>query len=509
MEIAHILNSRDFTPDSKRCTYLIDISQEKKSERLSPTETSFLPDATNQHQTTLTTKGKAHKKRQIFAPLATNSVNSTDTRSCESKSLKDQQAINSRKHSSAISKTRKINDSIYNRDDRMLEWVYAQRKEFPNRRFYFDDSVKTNKSQMKQGIKMLGAEYVSFYDVEKVTHIVTSREVPKEDNKENKQRESHEDMTLCLPKGTSVSTTKIAQKRSLESTKVNISAAQPGTQRKKLKTPRANEGGGGLRGGSKENVNILSQIFPKQNQNGTLTTKEIKAASKRPFESTQVNISAGLQKFNVDKKLLESINANAMTDIDLAAAQRSGITVWHVDKFMKIISKLLDTSIIDPPNVDHSFLQSTSNDNKSHEKNKNFYIYVGDSELIHRPIISRQYLSENHLIRFHFDMPDGMSPFQTFETKKIIQAKLSKSLNMSNSGNHTTKDARTTQKRTQTGIIERCNRVLAPLKDEPGYCENCRKKYESLVQHRRSRTHVNFMLNPNSFKELDIIIKEL
>ncbi|CAG8583603.1 15171_t:CDS:2, partial [Acaulospora morrowiae] len=322
MEIAHILNSRDFTPDCKKCTYLIDISQEKKLESSLPTETSFLPDARNQHQTTLTTKGKAHKKRQIFAPLATNSINSIDTRSCESKSLKEQQAINSRKHSSAIAKTRKISDPIYNRDDRMLEWVYAQRKEFPNRRFYFDDSVKTNKNQMKQGIKMLGAEHVSFYDVEKVTHIVTSREVPKEDNKENKQRESHEDinekvdMTLCLPKGTSMSTTKIAQKRPLESTKVNnISAAQPGTQRKKLKTPRANAGGGGLRGGSKENVNILSQFFPKQNQNGTLTTKEIKAASKRPFES-------GLQKLNVDKKLLESINANAMTDIDLAAAQR-------------------------------------------------------------------------------------------------------------------------------------------------------------------------------------------
>ncbi|CAG8558928.1 9853_t:CDS:2, partial [Dentiscutata heterogama] len=328
--------------------------------------------------------------------------------------------------------------TISTRDGKMLDWVFLQRREFPNRRFYFDDSIKINtKKSMILGIKMLGAAVESFYDVEKVTHIITSR-LFKNENNENKEDE----IKRCI----------------------------------------------------NETVAAATQSLPKKH---TSTMTALKTSTKRAF-GTNITNKNTIQNDTTKKRV--------MGDIDLADAQRRGIKIWHVDKFKKILSRLLDTSSVDPPKVDHSFLQSSSTDVTKPAKNQIFSIIVGDIANLHRPIISRQYLGEEHLISFHFDIPDSVSPFQTYSKKKSIQTKLSASLNVANSAAvpaNPTKDG-DREKRENEG-----KRIVAPLRDEPGYCEYCSVKYESLTQHRQSLTHVEFKRDNSRFKDLDDLLREL
>ncbi|CAG8750498.1 14700_t:CDS:2, partial [Racocetra fulgida] len=144
--------------------------------------------------------------------------------------------------------------------------------------------------------------------------------------------------------------------------------------------------------------------------------------------------------------------------------------------------RLLDTSSVDPPKVDHSFLQSSSTDVAKPAKNQIFSIIVGDSAHLHRPIISRQYLGEEHLISFHFDIPDTVSPFQTYSKKKSIQTKLSASLSVANNAVPANAQANPTKDGDQEKRENEVKRIVLPLKDESGYCEYCSVKYESLAQ---------------------------
>ncbi|KAF0375612.1 hypothetical protein F8M41_012748 [Gigaspora margarita] len=351
--------------------------------------------------------------------------------------------------------------TISTRDGKMLDWVFLQRREFPNRRFYFDDSIKIyTKKQMIVGIKMLGAAVEPFYDVEKVTHIITSR-LFKNENNENKEDE----ITRCINETVAAATQTLPKRHT--STMMAL----------KTSTKRA----------------FGTNITNKNTMQNDTTKKRVK------LDCSEIT--------NSDKKVFGSIaTTNAMGDIDLADAQRRGIRIWHVDKFKKILSRLLDTSSVDPPKVDHSFLQSSTTDVTKPAKNQIFSIIVGDNAHLHRPIISRQYLGEEHLISFHFDIPDSVSPFQTYSKKKSIQTKLSASLNVANSAAvpaNPTKDG-DRENRENEG-----KRIVAPLKDEPGYCEYCFVKYESLAQHRQSLTHVEFKRDNSRFKDLDDLLRKL
>ncbi|CAG8738924.1 34560_t:CDS:2 [Racocetra persica] len=330
--------------------------------------------------------------------------------------------------------------TISTRDGKMLDWVFLQRKEFPNRRFYFDDSIKiTMKKNMIGGIKMLGAAVEPFYDVEKVTHIITAR-LFKNENNENKEDE----IKRCINETVAAATQSLLKK--------HTSTATP------------------------------------------------KTSTKRSFGTNITNKNV-MQNDTTKKR--------AMGDIDLADAQRRGIKIWHVDKFKKILSRLLDTSSVDPPKVDHSFLQSSSTDVAKPAKNQIFSIIVGDSAHLHRPIISRQYLGEEHLISFHFDIPYTVSPFQTYSKKKSIQTKLSASLSVANNAVPANAQANPPKDGDQEQRENEVKRIVLPLKDESGYCEYCSVKYESLAQHRQSFTHVEFKRDNSRFKDLDDLLMEL
>ncbi|CAG8619916.1 15247_t:CDS:2, partial [Gigaspora rosea] len=293
-----------------------------------------------------------------------------------------------------------------------LRFSLAGRKEFPNRRFYFDDSIKIyTKKQMIVGIKMLGAAVEPFYDVDKVTHIITSR-VFKNENNENKEDE----IKRCI----------------------------------------------------NETVAAATQTLPKKH---TSTTMALKTSTKRAF-GTNITNKNTMQNDTTKKRVKLDCSEMRWVTLILLMHKEEGLGFGT----STILSRLLDTSSVDPPKVDHSFLQSSSTDVTKPAKNQIFSIIVGDSAHLHRPIISRQYLGEEHLISFHFDIPDSVSPFQTYSKKKSIQTKLSASLNVANSAAVPANPAKDGDRENEG------KRIVAPLKDEPGYCEYCFVKYESLAQ---------------------------
>ncbi|CAG8536570.1 6851_t:CDS:2 [Acaulospora morrowiae] len=328
-----------------------------------------------------------------------------------------QQPLNSRKpvtrsHNSTKSPTDEPDEKGMEVQTHHL-WVERQRLEFPKYKFYLDDSIKGNdRGRIGRAIKNLGAVVELFYDIDKLTHIVTARK-PEKEREEEVKRRIHEDAEVN-PRTTAEA--KVApNKRPFGSLTANAANESLGKRIKPDDRERLA-------------INERRQLFGSHNDNATMDNDD---------------------------------------DIDLAFARKNGIKVWHVDKCMNIINKLL-------PNTDK-------------RREEHYYsIFVGDSANIRRPICSRRYIDEAHCIDFHHDLPGNKSPFQSMASRREILELVEK------------KNPDANESTTESSKAE-----------SRKYCENCEVRFDSLAEHRQSKAHVYLARYSQYFKELDELLREL
>ncbi|KAF3492346.1 DBF zinc finger domain-containing protein [Arthroderma uncinatum] len=88
-------------------------------------------------------------------------------------------------------------------------------------------------------------------------------------------------------------------------------------------------------------------------------------------------------------------------------------------------------------------------------------------------------------------------------------AKLKAQLNEDGKLNHTEHSRRTSDVGPRKNSGLRKQQSGKKRESKPGYCENCREKFEDFEDHVETRKHRKFAMNPNNFYEIDAFIEQL
>ncbi|GAA5984252.1 hypothetical protein JCM5350_002880 [Sporobolomyces pararoseus] len=143
-----------------------------KSKKRAATETLDLTHTTTNsidEETGGAAQGGRQTKR-LKMPLAVGNVNSVSTTTTDGGKKKAKKAERNEKQEKLAQES--------------AMWRAKYKKAFPSFTFYFDAIDETTKAQLAAQVKKLGSSVDQFFS-KKVTHVVTSRSVPSQSNKEN------------------------------------------------------------------------------------------------------------------------------------------------------------------------------------------------------------------------------------------------------------------------------------------------------------------------------------
>lgn len=429
-------------------------------------------------------------------------------------------------------------------------WIKAYRKSFPNFIFYFDGIDQKTQKKLVQQVKSLGASVESFFS-SKITHLITNNDI-----------EAHSKFTthsaMISPESRPNPSSSFEpphlqsptlSTRSFKHKPFNHELLQSPSHTPyppKLFSPPSN------RYSSVTSPLVSKQIVTPSSRNCMLNAAY---QEKSLTEDYNLNLDIysrarewGIKIWSLDKlqnRILKNLLGNyASTSKD---SSKRLVEVLHEEKVFGI---------------------STNRDEYNFSKEmatlKEHYLLVEDITGVHKPVM----IAEFPKVKEGYDppwprlypVPEGKCPFVRFvegkddKKKYFIDPKPQLNLLKTNDpvmvdsnasgmnqtttvtsasiSSQKTKMSNTTvptnpkikelellgrrvpsTSRTKPSIITRSSKPKVPLKmpmtKKPGYCENCRIKYEDLNEHIKSRTHRRFATQSSNYTELDDLLAKL